>query len=260
MSLMKTSRDFFPFLAGGGRVDHPAEGSWRLELPPMPTGYGDAQIDDTQSLPRKSFLWEPPLRLTLRARAQPSAPLGTLGFGFWNDPFAVSLGQGGAARRLPDSPQAMWYFYGSPPNDLAFSEGARGEGWKAMCLVGPPLPALLLAPGAAAAFLASRLPLLRGPVVRAAKSRIRAAEGSLSATLADWHHYSLEWHPCEARFEVDGDLVLTTEVVPRPPLGFVAWIDNQFATASPRSGFSFGTLTTGAPQILEISDLRIERL
>jgi hypothetical protein len=97
-------------------------------------------------------------------------------------------------------------------------------------------------------------------VVRAAKARLRAAEASLQASVADWHHYSLEWHPCEARFEVDGDLALVTSVVPRPPLGFVAWIDNQFATASPVAGFRFGTLTTSAEQILEIADLGIERL
>jgi hypothetical protein len=257
---MQTSRDFSPFLAGGGRVDHSAQGSWRLEIPATGISYADAQIDDHQHLPRKSFPWEPPLRLTLRARAQPSAPRGTLGFGFWNDPFAISLGQGGAARRLPASPQAIWYFYGSPPNDLAFSAGARGNGWKAMCLAGPRLPALVLAPGAVGAFLASRLPPLRGAVVRAAKARVRAAEASLPAPLADWHFYSLEWHPCEARFEIDGELALATEVVPRPPLGFVAWIDNQFATASTGAGFHFGTLATSAPQALEISDLRIERL
>jgi hypothetical protein len=257
---MQTSPDFSPFLAGGGRVDHPEQGSWRLEIPATAIGYADAQIDDYQNLPRKSFPWKPPLRLTLRARAQPSTPRGTLGFGFWNDPFAVSLGQGGAARRLPASPQTIWYFYGSPPNDLAFSDDARGDGWKAMCLAGPRLPALILGPGAAGAFLASRLPLLRGPVVRAAKARVRAAEVSLQASLADWHRYRLEWHPCEARFEVDGDLVLVTEVVPRAPLGFVAWIDNQYAPASPGRGFRFGVLPTPAAQTLEIADLEIERL
>ena len=30
--------------------------------------YSDAQIDDYQGLPRRRFLWRPPLRLTVRAR------------------------------------------------------------------------------------------------------------------------------------------------------------------------------------------------
>jgi len=257
---MKSPQALTPFLAGGGRVEQSPDGAWRLSLPPTSRGYVDAQIDDYQSLPRAAFPWRPPLRLTLSARCRPSAPRGTLGFGFWNDPFTLSLGQGGAARRLPASPQAVWYFYGSPPNDLAFSGGVRGDGWKAVSLAGPRIPSPALAPGAAAAFALSRLPLLRGPVVRAARRTVRAAEASLLTPLDEWHTYTLEWHPCEARFEVDGEAVLISGIVPRPPLGFVAWIDNQFATASPEAGFRFGTLVTAETQTLEIADLHIQRL
>jgi hypothetical protein len=257
---MKISEGLAPFLAGGGRAERTREASWRLTLPPTPRGYADAQIDDYQSLPRAAFPWRPPLRLSLRARVCPPTPLGTFGFGFWNDPFTLSLGQGGAARRLPASPQAVWFFYGSPPNALAFAPGAPADGWKAMSLRGPTLPVPALAPGAAAAFLLSRVPALRGPVVRLAKRTVRAAEAALSAALDGWHAYALDWHPCEARFEVDGQIALVTDVFPRPPLGFVAWIDNQFATASPETGLRFGTLPTSDSQTLEIADLRIERL
>ena len=257
---MKTLEGLTPFLAGGGRAQPTPEGIWHLTLPPVPRGYADAQIDDYQSLARGAFRWRPPLRLALRARASTPAPLGTLGFGFWNDPFTLSLGQGGAARRLPASPRALWFFYGSPPNDLAFAPAVRGDGWKAVSLSGPALPSLILAPAAAAALLLSRLPLLRRLVIHAAKKTIHAAEASLPTPLDEWHSYALEWHPCEARFEVDGALALVSAVVPRAPLGFVAWIDNQYATASASAGLRFGTLPTAGPQFLEISDLRIDRL
>ncbi len=249
-----------PFLAGEGRAEQTPDGVWRLTLPAVPRGYADAQIDDYSALRRGDFPWRPPLRLTLRARATPKAPQGTLGFGFWNDPFTLSLGQGGAARRLPASPQAVWFFYGSPPNAMAFAPGIRGDGWKAVSLSGPRLPALILGSAAASAFLLSRLPLLRRPVIALAKKSVHAAEMALPTPLNEWHAYTLEWHPCEARFEVDGATVLISPIVPHPPLGFVAWIDNQYATASTEAGLGFGTLATAGPQSLEIAELQIERL
>jgi hypothetical protein len=251
---------FAPFLAGGGRAESGPGGAWILTIPPIAAGYADAQLDDYSGLARRKFPWAPPLRLALRARASPPAPAGTLGFGFWNDPFTLSLGQGGAGRRLPASPQAVWFFYGSIPNDLSFSPGTPGDGWKAASLSGPRVPTAALLPGAGAAILLSRAPRLGGVVVRMAKKLVRAAESPLPVSLGSWHDYALEWHPCEARFEVDGAAVLITKVVPRPPLGFVAWIDNQYATASTTRGFRFGFLLTPGPQTLEIADLRIERL
>jgi hypothetical protein len=50
--------------------------------------YTNAQIDDYQGLPRRRFLWHPPLRLTVRARFSHmpgnglSGLKGTAGFGF----------------------------------------------------------------------------------------------------------------------------------------------------------------------------------
>jgi hypothetical protein len=258
--LTRPASAFAAFLTGGGRAERDPDGMWRLTIPPAVQGYADAQIDDYQHAPRRAFPWSPPVRLTLRARADRAHPAGTLGFGFWNDPFTLALGQGGAARRLPASPQAVWFFYGSPPNDLAFASGVPGHGWKASALSGPALPSLALLPGAAAAFLLSRIPLLGPAAVRTAKKVIRAAEAVVNVPLDSWHEYALEWHPCEARFVVDGSPVLITEIVPRPPLGFVAWIDNQYATISPRGGIRFGIIPTTGPQTLEIADLAIEAL
>ncbi len=226
----------------------------------MSRGYADAQLDDTQRRPRRRFRWRPPLRLTVEARASSAAPLGTLGFGFWNDPFSLSLGEAGAARRLPATPHAIWFFYGSPPNDFTFTKGVPAHGWKAMAVCGPPLPSPVLLPGAVAAFALSRVPGLRRLIVRAALRMVRASECALAAALDEWHTYSLEWRPCEVLFGVDGETLLVAPDPPPPPLGFVAWIDNQYAVVSPRQGFGFGVLATRQPQWLEMRGLRLELL
>jgi len=65
--------------------------------------YTDAQLDDYQGLPRRRFLWRPPLRMTVRARfSHPTGELrGTAGFGFWNDPFLMT------GARMPALPRAI---------------------------------------------------------------------------------------------------------------------------------------------------------
>ncbi|MGH2487310.1 MAG: family 16 glycosylhydrolase [Ktedonobacterales bacterium] len=74
-----------------------------------------------------------------------------------------------------------------------------------------------------------------------------------------WHTYSLEWRPQRADFWVDGAHILTAAQPPAGPLGFVAWIDNQYAVATPRGSFRFGTLS-GDPQWLELDHIHITPL
>lgn len=254
------SQGYTKLLLGGGRIEGDIRVATRLVLPSVRRGYADAQIDDTQRLPRRRFRWHPPLQMTLQARASSAAPLGTLGFGFWNDPFTLSLGQGGAMRRLPASPRAIWFFYGSPPNDFAFTPGMPGHGWKAMSLDGPRLPSLLLLPAAAAAVALSRVPFLRRLILTVALSTVHARECPLGVGLGEWHTYNLEWRPCEVIFRVDGEVVLAAQDPPPPPLGFVTWIDNQYAVISPDRGFGFGFLATREPQWLELRGLRLGAL
>jgi len=237
---------------GGGVVEAASGRTTRLTLPAKPSGYADAQLDDTAWLPRRRFRWQPPLHLRLRARASHTSPLGTLGFGFWNDPFAVSLGQGGAARRLPAAPRALWFFYASPPADLRFMPRIAGHGWKAMQLTTRPMPTAALFAFAPAAIALSHVPLLRGPVLRRALGRVQAAEAMLSVDLADWHLYEIDWQAGQTEFRLDGQLVLRSPFPLAGPLGFVAWIDNQYAIATPEQGFRFGVLATSEPQWLEI--------
>ena len=248
---------------GGGRVRCAASGApsllfdrAALTLPPA-RRYADAQLDDTQRLPRRALRWKPPLRFSLRARTSLSDPPGTFGFGFWNDPFSLSLGMGGAARKLPAAPQCAWFFYGSPPHDLALVDGVPGGGWKAQTLSFRPLPPLLLAPIAAGGAMAASLPFTRRWAFRQAKLFYRAEEKPLAVDPAAWHAYAVEWTVRAVRFFVDGTEVLHSVHPPRPPLGLVLWIDNQYAVASERKGFGFGVLPTEREQTLELADGRM---
>ncbi len=246
-----------PLEIGGGRAYLEPGGGVTLVIPAVPHGYADGQLDDTRALPRRRFAWKPPLHLSVRARTSDRAPLGTLGFGFWNDPFAVSFGQGGAARRLPAPPRALWFFYASPPSDLAFVPGLPGHGWKAMALDSPQLPAVLLAPLAAAGAALAQIPGLRRPVLGAVLRAVTAAEATLEVSLEAWHEYELIWEPQGAAFRLDGETVLEAASPPPGPLGFVAWIDNQYAIASPRGGFHFGLIATHSQQRLDIARLSL---
>lgn len=239
----------------------------RLALAGASAGrYSDAQIDDYGDLPPSRYLWRPPLRLEVRARAShPAHPgrlvteanagnpqpylRGTVGFGFWNYPFSLS----GRVLRLPD---AVWFFGASPPSNMALVPGVPGWGWKAqvvhahrwrsVALGIPTLPAVLWARATGRERAAARW-------VRRVSG---AAEAPLAADLGEWHRYSLEWLPECARFAVDGVEVLAAPDPPRGPLGFVAWIDNQYAVATPRGAFGFGTLDSD-PEWLELDWLRI---
>jgi hypothetical protein len=263
-----------PLEIGGGRVRHmpalPSEsnpdrseansaaGNYVvLRLAPTKR-YADAQLDDTQSLARNAFRWRPPLRFTVRARVSSPAPRGTFGFGFWNDPFSISTGMGGAARKLPAAPQCAWFFYGSPPLDLPLAEGVPGSGWKAATLRSRRISSLLLAPVAVSGMLLAALPPTRRRAFRQARRFYEAAESLLAVDPSGWHTYGIEWLPEAARFFVDGEQVLRSAHPPAGPLGLVLWIDNQYAVASPEKGFGFGVLPLDAEQSLELAELRIE--
>jgi hypothetical protein len=257
---------------GGGRVRRPPESipprrraaagtrplidRATLHLSPVQR-YADAQLDDTQALARERFRWKPPLGFSVRARTSVPDPLGTFGFGFWNDPFSLSLGMGGAERKLPAAPQCAWFFYGSPPHDLPLAEGVPGSGWKAQTLSFRRLPAPLLAPIAAGGMLLAAWPFSRRWAFGQARRFYSAEEQPMGVDPSGWHEYAIEWTASRVRFIVDGTEVLCSAHPPHAPLGLVLWIDNQYAIASPEKGFGFGVLPLGREQALELEDVRI---
>lgn len=236
---------------GGGAVES-ADERIRLSIPPTTArAYADAQIDNYARLRRARFPNTPPTRLTVRARASHPAPGGTLGFGFWNNPFSLSGG-------VLAAPNAVWFFYASPPSDMALAEGVPGWGWKAATLNTGRWPALLLAPAALAAIALTRVPGLGRPVMNIARRAAPAHEALLAdVALTDWHEYELEWRSDGAVFRVDGKERLRSPAPPRGPLGFVAWIDNQYAIASREGKFGFGLCGKAEAQWLEIEKLSI---
>ena len=72
-----------------------------------------------------------------------------------------------------------------------------------------------------------------------------------------WHTYILEWRQTEARFWVDDKLILIAPQPPTRPLGFVAWLDNQYAIATPRGVMHFGSVPCG-PEWFGIDSVTIE--
>jgi len=258
--MMQFPFDLTPLLINGGSLQTTESKIIRLTLPYPSKKYCDAQLDDYQTLSRKHFRWSSPCRMEIRARASYAQPPGTLGFGFWNDPFTLSLGQGGAAQRLPAIPQTIWFFYGSSENDIRLNPDLPGSGWKASVIRSPNIPSLVLAPAALAAFPLSSLSMIRSLMMKIIYRKVIAEEALLDCPLDEWHTYSINWKINEVTFHVEGKEVLCVEDPPTCPLGFVAWIDNQFAVASPESRFRFGLLPTLENQWFELEITHLESL
>jgi len=249
---------------GGGSLDI-VDSAVRMSFESAQQGqYTDAQIDDYGRLARAAFPWRPPLRMEVRARSSlPAATLsstgdnpdflrGTAGFGFWNYPFSVR----GDILMLPE---AVWFFYASPPSNMALVPGIAGFGWKAQVIHTMRLGALA---ATAPLALTAGLGLLTGetrPASRWMQRLTGAREAVISSNMTSWHNYILEWRPDEATFWVDDQLVLRAPYPPTRPLGFVAWLDNQYAVATPRGVLRFGTIVSG-PQWFEMDSIRIEQL
>jgi hypothetical protein len=234
-------------------------GGWRLQIPPGAAGsYRIAQLDDYAGKPRSAFVWRPPCGLEVQARSSSSgATPGTWGFGFWNDPFSLSLGLEGGTRRFPCLPNAAWFFIASHPNYLSFRDDLPAQGVLASTFRSPHLPALVLA---ASGIL---LPLLAIPPLGRAFRRLagRIIEQDavqLNINLAEQHLYRIDWQASAVSFVVDGQIVLQTPVSPLAPLGLVLWIDNQFAALPPDGRLRFGTLANPAEAWIEITGLSLK--
>ncbi len=248
---------------GGGEVAS-ASSILRLSFENATAGqYTDAQIDDYAGLRRARYPWRPPLRMEARARASHPAAhpqgtggrfalVGTAGFGFWNLPFSTR----GDILRLPD---AVWFFYASPPSQMQLVAGSPGWGWKAQVVHTQRLGALAAGIPTLAAVALARFTGNQAPAAQWVQRLSGAHETILDTDLTTWHDYRLDWLRDEARFFVDGAPVFTAPNPPCGPLGFVAWIDNQYAIATPRGQFHFGTLSVGS-EWLEIDSLTITPL
>ena len=156
-------------------------------------------------------------------------------------------------------PEAVWFFYASPPSNMALVPGIPGWGWKAQVVHTMNLRSLV-----ATVPLASTIALghLTGKTRAAARwmQKVSGAyEALLDVEMHEWHSYMLEWKFSEALFWVDDALVLRSPHSPTRPLGFVAWLDNQYAIATPRGVLRFGTVAS-SPEWLELESVQIDQL
>jgi hypothetical protein len=255
--------ELLPHHAGGASLNR-IPGGWRMEMPAgLLHTYRLAQLDDFTGLPRKSLLHTSPCTLTLKARLSSADIPGTWGFGFWNDPFGLSLGFGGHTARLPALPQTAWFFHASPPNWLSLRDATGvgqaipANGFFAGTFCSPHIPPLLLVP-ALPVFSLCAIRLISRIFRRLAGSIIHQAGVKMTIDVTDWHEYAILWLPEGCRFLVDGELVLETDQVPHSPLGLVIWIDNQYAAWTPEGSLAFGRLKNPAAW-LEIKTMDVRR-
>jgi hypothetical protein len=230
-------------LTGDGlRLAVPAAGAQR---------YANAQIDDYTGLARSRFPWRPPLRLTVRARMV-GLHAGTAGFGFWNSPISP------IGRVLPVLPAALWFFFAAPPSNMPLADGVPGFGWKAAGLDATTPGALLWAPFAPPVLLLNRIPELRRWIWPRVQRALRISEALLPPPDETWHTYTLAWQPDRAEFAIDGVTLHVIRQPPQGPLGFVAWVDNQWMVATPEGRFGWGLRAVTQPQWLDLREVQIE--
>lgn len=233
------------------------EGILTLHNEPVDGRYTNAQITD-YNYSRFEFRWKPPLRMTVTARASAGgdALQGTAGFGFWNHPFSPDVEHFHRSLQLP---QAIWYFFGAPPNDMQLAYGVPGYGWKASMIDAGRWSALALFPLALPAVLMMQARPLYRLIYPKIQRALAIGEYVLDgALLAETHTYAIEWRRDGAQFSIDGRCVYETPFAPRGACGFIAWIDNQYASVSPRGAFSAGVVPLKQPQSLYLSSIRIE--
>jgi hypothetical protein len=235
----------------------PTENSWRLSLAEGgPSAYRLAQLDDYAALARRRFTWRERATLSLRCRVSaPNLP-GTWGFGFWNDPFTVSRGLQGMARRLPVLPNACWFFHASAENHLSFTESRPASGFLAQTFSSPRIPSALLAPGVFGIPLLLLGPLSKWLRANIAAKLIREDAKRLGVDATEWHDYSLRWDAKGVIFSIDNQTAFETNIRPKDPLGLVIWIDNQYAAWRPDGSLGMGALAN-PPAWMEIENIEI---
>jgi hypothetical protein len=80
----------------------------------------------------------------------------------------------------------------------------------------------------------------------------------VGADPSGWHSYQIEWSATGTVFRVDDALLISSSVTPAPPLAFLAWVDNQYASFDPRGRLRWGIEANRDTGWLEIADLAIK--
>jgi hypothetical protein len=147
----------------------------------------------------------------------------------------------------------LWLANYSPPSHVALSPQAAGHGARAAVLAAPRLGRLALSLGN----LALRLPGVGRLAVVAAGRAIAGGDLPVVLDLTAWHDVAILWEEGGVDFWLDGAPLGHVLASPAGPLGFVAWIDNQWAALRPDGTAAGGYLATPAEQWLELAHVTI---
>jgi len=159
-------------------------------------------------------------------------------------------------------PNAAWFFGASPESYLSFKNGqSQGQpqgpaptvaanGFLAQTFRSPRFHPALIPAGVAFPLSPKTTRRLLGKVID--EDRI-----TLDVNSTQWHSYRLHWREKRVSFDVDNTQVFESPVSPKPPLGLVIWIDNQFAAFTPEGKIGFGVLENPEPAWLEIKDIEV---
>lgn len=220
------------------------------------TGYSNAQIDDYTLLKRKNYLWKSPTHMSLRARFRFSNNMdtfhGTAGFGFWNNPCSLNEG-------LHILPESVWFIYASSRSKMKLGNALTGYGWKSQIVHAWKWQNLLYFIPTAVSVLIAKFTGYTPLAYYWIQKFSGVEEILLDAYMQDWHTYEIRWAKDKTIFSIDGVEVFSTRCSPSKPLGFVAWVDNQYSIISPVGTIEFGTADSKG-LILELEDIKISSL
>jgi hypothetical protein len=141
-----------------------------------------------------------------------------------------------------------------------------GRGWKAATIDALRWPFFLLLPTAPLAVPLMNVRALYRRLWPLAQRAIGVREASAAGYMTHcpatgsgpWHRYAIRWGVGHARFYIDDALVLDSDTSPRGPLGFVMWVDNQYAIVTPWGRLGYGLLDAPGRQWMEVDALTIE--
>jgi hypothetical protein len=103
-----------------------------------------------------------------------------------------------------------------------------------------------------------RIPALYNRLWPVGQRAIGVSEALLDGgLLAETHTYTIDWRSDGATFAVDGQVVHEAESAPRGPLGFIAWMDNQYAIVTPQGQFGFGAVRVEQEQALVLEHIAV---
>ncbi len=250
-NLTRHSVEFYHTEIGRGDVTQRRD-AYRLTVDAATDAvYHNAQITDYAPQER-NFPHRAALHMEVVARFNTSDAHGTAGFGVWNHPFSPKM------RGLPRLPRAAWFFYSSPPNNMPLARDVPGHGWKCATINATRPHFLALAPLAPPGFLLMRVPALYERLWPVGQHALGVQEYALTPSLlTETHTYSLTCTRNNVTFAVDGDTVLTSPFSVGPNLGFIAWIDNQYAVVTPQGNFSWGLVDVPQTQTLYLDRVHV---